>query len=208
MNLITAVLASALACQSVNDERLVGLWESEKTSDGGIGNNIEFRRDGSFIAAVIVLADMYYKVQDGKLYLGMNKEDPMSLNAGPEISIENEFLIFSWHDGNKEVRRRMLPKDDDSVIGAYKYRHYSNGVAYERFTSDGTFNFRLPMRSSRGCYRQNNSEIELNMPGEKINTIQYSFSGDKLVLGGQDEKAAYNRVAGGAWYDSEHIDYE
>ncbi len=208
MNLFTVALASTLACQPVGDEKIVGLWESATTSRGGIGNNIEFRKDGSFITAMTVIVDLNYQVKEGKLYTGKKQGEPVSFENGKEISDEKQSLILIGKNGQKEIRKRTTPKVDNSIFGIYKYRHYTGAIAYERFTADGVMNFRLPMSSSKGCYELSNNKITLNIPGKKTNTIQFNFSEVKLVLTGKGNESIYNRVAEGAWYDSENIDYQ
>lgn len=207
MNLIAVAIASTLACQSVPDETLVGLCESDTTSRDGIGNNIEFRRDGSFVAAVTVLVDLNYQVKDGKLYTAKNKGEPVSFEAGAEISFENNSLVLIGPNGEKEIRSRLSSKIDGSVIGSYKYRHYMGGIAYERFTAEGIMNFRLPMDSSYDCYKLNANEIELDMPDGIEDTIRYSVSGEKLTLVDKDTKSVYNHVTEAARYDSENGNY-
>jgi hypothetical protein len=208
MNLIAFALASTLTCQPAINKELVALWESTSISKGGIGNNIEFRIDGSYIAAVTVLVDLRYEVKNGKLYTGKNSGEPVSYEAGAEIKVENNALVLIGQDGEKEVRKRISPGRADSVVGKYKYRHYTGAIAYEQFTADGIMQFRLPMRSTRGCYLVTGNEVKVIPPDQEAKTLQYTLSTGRLVLVEQKNPSTYKRVKDGAWYESGDIDYK
>jgi hypothetical protein len=208
MNLIALALASTLTCQPVINKELVGLWESTSISKGGIGNNIEFRMDGSYIAAVTVLVDLRYEVKNGKLYTGKNAGEPVSYEAGTEIKVENNALVLIGQNGEKEVRKRISPGRADSVVGKYKYRHYTGAIAYEQYTADGVMQFRLPMRSTRGCYLVTGNEVKVIPPDQEAKTLQYKLSTGQLILIDQKNPSTYKRVKDGAWYESGNIDYK
>ena len=208
MGLLSIVMASALVCQPVVNEKLMGLWESESVSSGGIGSNIVFHKDGSFTTAMTVIVDLKYQVKDGKLYIAKNSGEPVSFDIGLDISFEKGALVIAGKDGKKETKLRVTPNTDDSIVGIYKYRHNAGGTAYERYTSDGMLNFRLPMSKISGCFKPDKKQIRLEMKSGNSKTISYSLSGGKLTIGGDDDKSVYNRVVGGTWYDSENIDFK
>lgn len=208
MNFIALALASTLTCQPALNNELVGLWESTSTSKGGIGNNIEFRIDGSYVAAVTVLVDLRYEVKNGKLYTGKNTGEPVSFEAGAEIKVDNSVLILIGQNGEKEVRNRISPRRANSVVGKYKYRHYTGAIAYEQFTADGLLQFRLPMQSTRGCYLVSGNEVKVTSPNQESKTLQYKLSAGQLVLVDQKNPSTYKHVKDGAWYESENIDYK
>ena len=208
MNLFSLLLASTLTCQPVVNKDLVGLWESTSISRGGIGNNIEFRIDGSYNAAVTVLVDLRYEVKNGKLYIAKNPGEPVSYKAGAEIKIENNALVLIGKNGEKEVRNRISQRVGDSVVGMYKYRHYTGGIAYEQFTADGFMHFRLPMRSTSGCYVLKGKEVKITSQDQEPKQLKYKVSLESLVLDDQKKLSKYNRVKDGAWYKSDDIDYK
>lgn len=208
MGLMSIVMASALVCQPVANEKLMGLWESESVTSSGVGSNIVFRKDGSFTTAMTVIVDLKYQVKDGKLYIAKDSDKPVSFDIGLDISFEKGALVIAGKDGKKETKYRVTPKIDDPIVGIYKYRHNAGGTAYERYTPDGMLNFRLPLSKISGCFKPDKKQIRLEMKGGNSKTISYSLSGGKLIIGGDDDKSVYNRVVGGTWYDSENIDYK
>jgi hypothetical protein len=196
-----------LACQPTANKELVGLWESASSSKGGIGNNIEFRSDGSFVAAVTVIVDLRYETRDGKLYIAKNPQEPVSYETGAEFKVDNTALVLVGPNGEKEVRNRIGPKLSDSVVGKYTYRHYTGGIAYEQFTADGILKFRLPMQSAYGCYLVTDKEIKISFPNKEPRALQYNLGTDGLVLTDQKGPSRYRPVKEGAWYESGNIDY-
>jgi hypothetical protein len=208
VNLITLALASTLVCQPTANRELVGLWESVSASKGGIGNNIELRPDGSFVAAVTVIVDLRYETRDGKLYIAKNPQEPISYETGVEFKIDNTALTLVGQNGEKEVKDRIGPKISDSVVGKYRYRHYTGGIAYEQFTADGILKFRLPMQSTHGCYLAAGKEIKISFPNREPRTLQYNLGSDGLVLTDQKAPSRYKLVKEGAWYESGNIDYK
>ena len=208
MGVMSIILVSALACHPVTNKKLMGLWESGSVSSSGVGSNIEFRKDGSFTTAVTVIVDLKYQVKDGKLYISKDSNEPVSFDIGLDISFEKGALVITGKDGKKETKYRVSPKTDDPIVGIYKYRHNAGGTAYERYTSDGMLNFRLPMSKISGCFKPGKKNISLEMKGGNIKTFTYSLSEEELIIGNQGDKSVYNRVVGGTWYDSENIDYK
>jgi hypothetical protein len=208
MNFIALALASTLTCQPAVNKELAGLWESASISRGGIGSNIEFRADGSYISAVTVLVDLRYEVKNGRLYTGKNPGEPVSYEAGQEIKVDKNALVLIGQNGEKEVRKRISPGRADSIVGKYKYRHYTGAIAYEQFTADGTMLFRLPMQSTRGCYVVAGNEIKFTSPNQEARTLPYKRSADRLVLIDRKNRSTYKLVKEGAWYESGNIDYK
>ena len=208
MNLVAYALLSALSCHPVGGQDLVGLWESVASSRGGIGNNIEFRKDGSYVAAVTVLVDLNYEVKEGKLFTGKNNGEPVSFVEGEAITIGDTALVVKGENGGKEVRDRVTPGAGTAIVGVYKYRHYTGGIAFERFTPDGILNFRLPMSSISGCYSIDDNEISVAAQGQETEIVHYTLRAGNLLLGAEDKMSTFNRVKEGAWYESEVIDYK
>jgi len=187
---------------------MVGLWESTSTSRGGIGGNIEFKADGSFVSAVTVLVDLRYEAKNGKIYIGKNRGEPVSYEAGAGFKVDNTALVLVGPNGQEEVRKRLGPARANSIVGKYKYRHYTGAMAYEQYTADGIMQFRLPMQSTRGCYRVAGNEIRVVSLHQDAKILRYKLSADRLVLTDKERPSTYKLVKEGPWYDSANIDYK
>lgn len=208
MDITTLALATTLTCQVPANHNVVGLWESATVSRGGIGNNFEFRKDGSYTTAVTVLVDLSYDIRDGRFYMSHNKGEPINYEKGAKIEITKSGFTLIGDDGKKEIKTKENQGIEESIVGIYKYRHYSGGIAYEKYTRDGHIYFRLPMKSVSGCYTIDKNKITITQAEKKQSEMIYEVSGGMLNLKDSKGKYSYNFVPDGTWYQSKEIDYQ
>jgi len=202
------LLAGALGCTPPPDASVVGLWESEATSRGGIGHSIELKSNGELLSSTIIMIDQVYRVADGKLFTA---ETPKAVNAvtnGMTFKIAKDLLVQSNADGSEIIRKERLGAQvgpSGSLIGAWRYQHYTGAVAFELYTADGRFLFRLPMTSDEGCYDAANGSVTVDTPKGK-NTMQYTRDRATLTLQNVGGKPyAYRRAD--PWYPRDQLDY-
>jgi len=208
MSILAIALTSALACQAIQNNEFIGLWESTNKSKGGIGNNIEFKKNGSFVSAVTVLVDLNYRLKEGILYVNRNPGEPISNDTGTQIHINSDSIVMVDPEGNTQEKKRIHPNPSKSIVGEYRYRHYTGGIAYEKYTSDGVMMFRLPMNYNKGCYELEGNKILFTQENKTQAASLFNVTKDSLVLEGKTNRVEYRRVPWGGWYDSEHIDYK
>jgi len=188
---------------------LVGLWESTRTSKGGIGHTLEFRTDGSFLEAITVLVELSYRVVNGNLFVADTPADAKQSKDGIQIILERDTLVVTGPDGSAERRKRMESNGAaDSIAGAWSYRHYTGAIAYERYSPDGRLSFRLPMTSSTGCYQAKAGALTLVFTDNRKSPTGYTLRGDRLDLHSKEDRLTrYRRSAFGPWYPRDNIDY-
>ncbi|MDX2425089.1 MAG: hypothetical protein QNK15_02425 [Cycloclasticus sp.] len=208
MDIATLALAATLTCQLPANDNLVGLWESTAVSRGGIGSTFEFREDGSYTAAVTVLVDLAYGIKDGRFFMSHNKNEPIDYNKGTKIEITTTGFSLIGDDGKKEIKTKEVSTVEKTIVGVYKYRHYTGGVAHEKYTSDGLIKFRLPMSSDSGCYSIKNKTVVINQSEEDPSEMKYKITKGMLELRDSKGKYSYKIVSEGAWYQSKEIDYQ
>lgn len=194
MDIFGLLLASTLACQPPIDNGQIGLWESAATSRGGIGNNIEFKSDGSYISAIMVRVDLNYDVKEGMLFIAKNKGEPVSYENGTKIKIMNDAYMTIGPDGKTEVRSRIGATQSNTIVGEYKYRHYTGAIAYEQFTKGGLLRLRIPMGSDSGCYSIDGAKIEFIPKNKGSTSIRYRIESGKLILDRDKGTTIYNFV--------------
>lgn len=207
--MIVLVLAAALISPAPPATSLVGLWESARTSKGGIGHTLEFRAGGAFVDAVTVIVDGYYRVVGDRLVVGEHPAADPDASKAPRFKIEDDVLVQTGPDGSV-VRKARLGRAEEgkpAIVGEWRYRHDTKAIAFERYTGEGRMFFRLPMSSSVGRYSLKTCEIVLILPNRPDVTMTLDVRGDELSLSGSDGRTTvYRRVTAGAWYDTEHID--
>jgi hypothetical protein len=212
--LATAALFAACAsfarshgpeCAAPATPDLVGLWETRGTSKGGIGHTIELRADGTFVEAITVLVSFDYHVAGDKIFVS----EPGRKDDGAPFRIEGDTLIQPGPDGSSIRKERVgrAEAGNSPLVGIWRYRHYTGGIAYERYTADGKLYFRLPMKGSKGCFEVNDDRLSLKGRGRKDSVVRIALNGDELTVRTPgDSPPVYDRSAAGPWYDREHID--
>jgi hypothetical protein len=196
---VTALVASVLGCVAPSDSAVVGFWESESTSRGGIGQTIELKASGELLSSTTVMVDAVYRTADGKLFIA---------GSSAPFKVTKDVLVQTDEKGD-EIRKERVggqAAGKDPLVGAWRYRHYTGAVAFERYTEDGRLLFRLPMTSQQGCYRATGDALSLD-PSGRTSTAQYTVVGTTLTLRSADGKTyTYRRAE--PWYPREQIDYQ
>jgi len=196
---VIALVASVLGCAAPSDTAVVGFWESESTSRGGIGQTIELKASGEFLSSTAVMVDQLYRTADGKLFVAGN---------GAPYKVTRDVLVQT-DDKRDEIRKERVGSraaGKDPLVGVWRYRHYTGAIAFERYTEDGRLLFRLPMTSEQGCYRATGDALSLDIDG-RTNMAQYTVAGTRLTLRSADGKThTFRRTE--PWYPRERIDYQ
>jgi hypothetical protein len=205
--IIIAFLASVLGCVPPSDTSVVGFWESEAVSRGGIGQSIELKANGELLSSTTIIVDQVYRAADGRLFIGENAKALSEAKDGTAVNVTKDLLV-QFDDKGDEIRKERLGgqvQGTSPLVGSWKYRHYTGAIAFERYTEDGRFLFRLPMTSQHGCYRAASGSLSLNTAGRSA--MQYSLVGASLTLRSADGKSyAYRRAE--PWYPRDRIDYQ
>ena len=206
--LILVLLASAMGCISPGDTSLIGFWESEATSQGGIGHTLELKADGELVTSFTVMVDGVYRATAGSLFFADNAKALAETTDGARFTITQNLFVHTDSDG-QEVRKERLgvqPRASTPLVGDWRYRHYTGAIAYERYTDDGRLLFRLPMGSWHGCYRAASGSFSMNTP-QVNSTMQYTLASGRLTLReGAVKSSAYRRAE--PWYPRDLVGYQ
>jgi hypothetical protein len=205
--IVQLLLASAMGCLPPSDSSVAGFWESEGTSGGGIGHTIELKADGEILMSTTVMVDEVYRVRDGRLFVAMTAPDLAARTDGVPFSIIENVLVQG--DAQGQVRKERLgtrPEASTALVGAWRYRHDTGAIAFERYAPDGRFLFRLPMSSDLGCYRTDGGSLGI-AAAQVSNSMKYAVVDGKLVLRKADgEPHTYRRAD--PWYPRDQLDYQ
>jgi hypothetical protein len=172
---VIALVAAVLGCVTPPDTAVVGFWESENVSLGGIGQSLELKASGELISSTTVMVDAAYRTADGKLFIAGE--------SGAPFKVTKDVLVQT-DDMGDEIRKERVGSQaagKGPLVGVWRYRHYTGAVTFERYTEDGRFLFRLPMTSQHGCYRVTSDALSLDIAG-RANTAQYTLAGTTLTL--------------------------
>ena len=142
---------------------VLGLWENTHKTLGGIGGAWWFEPSGRVVAATLFVGDATYERKDGRLLLrssGSPKPDDVPLgDLGPD----------TWRivgEGMTMTKVRVGPvADPPSVVGTWRYKHYTGGTAYERYGQDGTLQYRALITPAEvGTWSRNGDLLEVRWP--------------------------------------------
>jgi hypothetical protein len=198
--------AWAGTCARPASPALIGLWESPKTSRGGIGQTLEFRQDGTFVQATVVLLNSRYEVSGDHVTLTPTSPD----QGGPlelKLRVEGDRLIETLSaDVSFEKRRVGKPEAGaPPIVGIWRYGQNQIVTAYENYTRDGRMLFRISLRSFTGCYRLQGDRLTLSNPcGKEVTMPFHQSSGELVVESPGSEPFTYDLAPEGPWYDREH----
>jgi hypothetical protein len=201
------LVAAALACTPPSDGTVVGFWESTSTTRGGIGQAIEPKPSGEMVTSTTFIVDQAYRAADGKLALAEGATKLDTPTGETTFKIVNGVFLQSDGEGG-EIRKERLGTTEagaDSIVGAWRYRHYTGAIAFERYTTDGRLLFRLPMTSQTSCYQATDTTVTVETPG-RATLMTYTVAGSMLTLRSSDGKS-YGYRRADPWYPRDQIDY-
>ncbi len=184
---------TAPRCQVPESNQLVGLWESENRSKGGIGHAFEFRADGSFVESPTVLVDSYYRVSGDHLIVGDKPNPEPGKNTTP--------LPLAAMLGE---RVGSPVPGQPSHVGVWRSPFPAGGMAYQKLTPEGRLLFRLAMKPAKGCYRFDGTRLTLAIGGKETSGSA-ELRNDDLILRFPNRNAdEYHRDPAGPWYELEN----
>src|SRR5262249_31801847 len=117
------------------------------------------------------------------------------------FGIDGSVLTETGADGSTLTKERFgkPPAVEPTLAGVWRYRHDTGALAYERYADDGTFHFRLPMRSVTGCFALDGDRLRLAPQAASQTVMTISWRAGDLVYpaAGKTRSTGANRRAPG-----------
>lgn len=204
--LVSWLLLATLHCPPPQSSQLVGLWESENKSKGGIGHAFEFRSDGSFVVSPTVLVESYYRISGDQVIIGEKPNpEPGDHTTSLPLRIEGNRMVPGAGGVAGERVGSPVP-GQPPLVGVWRTPFPTGGMVYEKYTPEGRMLFRFPMRPEKGCYGFDGAKLTLAMNG-KQESGSAAVRGDELTLNFPNRDAdKYHRDPAGPWYPLEPTD--
>lgn len=205
------LLTTVLSCSAPTNTNVVGFWESERTSKGGIGHTFEFKKDGSYLEAVSVIVDQKYRYENGKLSIFDPQEQAKNNEMTSYVTIDLMTFTVKGSDGStlRKERADVPSSNKPSIVGVWRYRHYTGAIAYERYSPNGLFQFRLPMISTAGCYNVEGDQLKIIKNDKETISTKFRVHDGKLELENKNKTpTVYRLETYGPWYPRDKIDYQ
>ena len=181
---------------------LIGFWESDATSRGGIGTALLVNGDGSCDFTVILKVEFKYThdATAGKLVFAADAQGTPETTL--EATLAGDTLVVKPPVGTPITKTRVgaAPDPERPILGVWRYPHASGGTAWERYTADGTMHFRLPTSERPSTCTVTGDRLAITSPEMKTDA-RYEVKGAELRLSGASgEPRLFRRIEGGRWY--------
>jgi hypothetical protein len=137
------------------------------------------------------------------MFLTERAEDRSTKESRP-FRMDGSSLLIEGPGGQTLRMDRVGGSSETTVLGAWRYKHYTGQIAFERFLPDGRMNFRLPMMSSSACYTMDAAGTSITLQGSKAVVMKFERKGEgdtlRLQSPGRSD-ASYVREPAGMWYE-------
>ena len=181
---------------------LVGFWESDATSRGGIGTALLINADGSCDFTVVVKVDFTYTFDASAGTLTFAGDAQGTPETSMAVTLAGDTLVVKPPVGDPITKSRVGTAADPErpLDGVWRYPHASGGTAWEKYRADGTMMFRLATTERPSTCAVTGDRLAIVSPQMKTEA-RFEVSGDELRLfGAADEARLFRRIAGGRWY--------
>jgi len=181
---------------------LIGFWESDATSRGGIGTSLLINGDGSCDFTVTLKVEFKYTFDGatGKLTFAPDAQGTPETTL--DTTLTGDTLVVKPPAGTALSKSRAGAAQDPEhpILGVWRYPHASGGTAWERYLADGTMQFRLPTSERPSTCTVTGDRLAITSPQMKTDA-KYEVKGAELRLfGAAGEPRLFRRIDGGRWY--------
>lgn len=209
----SALVGSPIVRAGEESASVVGLWLGEARTEGGLGNWIAFRPDGTAEYSFGALIDGTYRTEGHSLWLTLvgQSESPTPL----DMRVELDTAVRRQPPPADAPARDTLPPDERAmfdrmmrplemkrvgrgtpgvaaIVGTWTYTHPTGATAYETFTSSGKMFLLVPMSRTPGTYTVAAGGVVLKLPNSEQTLVPHE---DVLVSGSLDGKHSTFRRA-------------
>jgi hypothetical protein len=181
---------------------LVGFWESEATSRGGIGTALLINADGSCDFTVVVKVDFKYSFDAAAGTLIFAGDAQGTPETTLPVTLTGDTLLVKPPTGDPITKTRVGAAADAErpLLGIWRYPHASGGTAWERYGADGAMMFRLATTERPSTCTVTGDRLAIDSPQMKTDA-RFEVKDDELRLFGPSEEARlFRRIAAGRWY--------
>ncbi|MGB2867261.1 MAG: hypothetical protein WBD36_02320 [Bacteroidota bacterium] len=175
----------AVSQTTITSQQLVGRWESMNPTKGGLASTFEVVNDTLCVRIFGVLVDGKYRIQGDSLYQSM--ADTPTKEVGVWFVVAGDSMVTDKRlNGPKTVMRRAVPRTpmDKTVEGVWWYRHDTGTTAFEEYTPDGIFRFRIYMSRDSTVYSIAGDSLTMRSlkPGGKVSKYRIVVTDSSLLM--------------------------
>jgi hypothetical protein len=173
-----------LIAQTASPGALVGRWDADGRSRGGLGQWLQLADDGTFTHTMGAMVDSTWRLEGQTLTITMEEKPGVLTSQAMEISLEKNTLRRMVNGRRVTMERAGGTAGETGLTGTWKYPYMdmAGATAYEQFLPDGRLLFRLPMVTRKGRYTVQGDTNSLAVGGSTTTRGKWRLAGDILEL--------------------------
>ena len=196
--MIAALLAwSLLLAQAVAPSPLVGRWDAETRSSGGLGIWFELADQGACQQTVGAMVDATWSLDGEGLTVTIPVPSGPPIVQHGSVSFEGPLLTQAFEGQPKRMLREGPTPATPSIVGVWSYPHPAGGTAYEEYTQDGRMLFRLPIKTTNCRWTVEADRLALTVGNESTKS-RWRIAGETLTLEAETGSSTFRRERTGA----------
>ena len=190
MQLVSVVFVQS----SVDPSRLVGRWDSNDRSRGGLGVSLVLHEAAKCSKITGAMLDGRWTLSGTALTRTVPTGQGGSETQKMSVSIQGNTMV-QIIDGERRTLKRVGGRaaGSQSINGIWSYPHDAGGVAYEDYESDGRFLFRLPITTEACAWKADRNHLRLTV-GDVTTDFEFTvLDTNRLELVHDGEHQAFHR---------------
>lgn len=178
------LLALSIGKVEANENQIVGKWAADSRTKGGLGAMLIFADDGAVTSTFGALVDFKYQVEGQTIKMTFAESakqttEPYAIVGGKLIAYPAEA------DPTKRQERTRVGTAKPGVpqiVGLWTFKHYTGVMATMQYTSGGSGQLSVPMKTSKGRYKLQNQKLTMEFAGRPTSNRKIQLSGNHLTL--------------------------
>jgi hypothetical protein len=186
-----------LAAQPAGQSPLVGRWDAEARSGGGLGIWFELADQGACQQTVGAMVDATWSLEGEGLTVSIPNPAGQPVVQHASVSFQGPTLTEVFEGLPKHMTRWGPSPAAPSIVGVWSYPHPAGGTAYEEYTEDGRMLFRLPIKTTSCRWTVDADRLALTV-GKESTKSRWRIAGDTLTMEAETGARTFRRERAGA----------
>ena len=194
--MIRAILA-LMILQTTGASPLVGRWDAEARSRGGLGTWIELADRGACSQTTGAMVDGTWKLDGDQFTVSIPIDIGAPVVQRGTSTIHGNMQTQVLEGQNRQLTRRgAAAPGQPPIVGVWTYPHLAGKSAYDEYKPDGRFLIRLPMTSMSCRWTVDADRLRMTI-GAESQDLRWHIVGDRLTLDGPDGSQTFRRERAG-----------
>ena len=193
---VVVLPSQLLVAQPAGQSPLVGRWDAETRSTGGLGIWIELA-EGACQQTVGAMVDATWSLDGEGLTVSIPVPSGPPIVQHGSVSFEGPLVTQAFEGQPKRMTRHGAAPATPSIVGVWTYPHPAGGTAYEEYTPDGRMLFRLPIKTTSCRWTVEADRLERTVGKESTNS-RWRIAGEPLTLEAETGSRIFRRERAGA----------